>query len=138
MKKVQLLTKGSNPGNAGPAGWSLLLRWSPVGHTPIEKILAGATEEGSANRMELIAAIRGLEALKEPCEVELISESQYLAGIIGGNQARAHQNLVPRLREAVARHTVMVRKPGTVSERATLAHLQRDARAQADAIVVLL
>ena len=138
MKKVQLLTKGSNPGNAGPAGWSLLLRWSPAGRSPIEKTLAGATEEGSANRMELIAAIKGLEALKEPCEVELVSESQYLAGIIGGNQARAHQDLVPRLRDALARHTVVVRKPSTVSERATLAQLQRDARTQADALVVLV
>lgn len=74
MKKVCIYTDGACSGNPGPGGWAAILCYN--GH---EKELSGGEPETTNNRMELIAAISALEALKEPCEVELWTDSQYLA-----------------------------------------------------------
>jgi ribonuclease HI len=73
MKAVHLYTDGACRGNPGPGGWAALLRYGGR-----ERTLSGAEPDTTNNRMELMAAIRGLEALKEPCVVDLYTDSQYL------------------------------------------------------------
>lgn len=73
MKKVMLYTDGACSGNPGPGGYGLILRYGEY-----EKEMSAGFEKTTNNRMELMAAIVGLELLKEPCEVTLISDSKYL------------------------------------------------------------
>ena len=73
MKTVTLYTDGACSGNPGPGGWGAILEFN--GH---QKELSGGEENTTNNRMELTAVIRGLEALKEPCIVELYSDSKYV------------------------------------------------------------
>ncbi|MGD1092551.1 MAG: ribonuclease HI [Bryobacteraceae bacterium] len=73
MKKVQLITDGACIGNPGPGGWACILRYN---HHKRE--LVGSEPETTNNRMELTAAIEGLSALKEPCEVEVVTDSEYV------------------------------------------------------------
>ena len=73
MKTVTLYTDGACSGNPGPGGWGCILEYA--GH---EKELSGGEASTTNNRMELTAVIRGLEALKEPCVVELYSDSKYV------------------------------------------------------------
>ena len=73
MKTVTLYTDGACSGNPGPGGWGAILEY--MGH---EKELSGGEENTTNNRMELTAVIRGLEALKESCTVELYSDSKYV------------------------------------------------------------
>lgn len=72
-KKVLIHTDGACSGNPGPGGWGALLSWQ--GH---ERELCGWSSMTTNNRMEMLAAIRALEALKEPCSVTLVTDSQYL------------------------------------------------------------
>lgn len=71
--KVEIFTDGACRGNPGPGGWGVLLRYN--GH---EKELYGAEQETTNNRMELMAAIKGLEALTRVCKVEVTTDSQYV------------------------------------------------------------
>ena len=73
MKEVTLYTDGFCEPNPGHGGWAAILLY---GHT--RKELSGAESATTNNRMELTAAIKGLEALKEPCNVSLYTDSQYL------------------------------------------------------------
>jgi ribonuclease HI len=73
VKKVQLITDGACLGNPGPGGWAALLRYQEH-----KKELWGSERQTTNNRMELRAAIEGLRALKEGCEVEVVTDSQYL------------------------------------------------------------
>lgn len=73
MKQVEMYTDGACRGNPGPGGWGALLRYN--GH---EKELCGGDKHTTNNRMELLAAIEGLKALSEPCEVVLTTDSQYV------------------------------------------------------------
>ena len=73
MKKVQLITDGACLGNPGPGGWAALLRYNEH-----KKEIWGSEPHTTNNRMELRAAIEGLRALKEGCEVEVVTDSQYL------------------------------------------------------------
>ncbi len=73
MKTVTLYTDGACSGNPGPGGWGAILSYNGV-----EKELSGGERETTNNRMELLAVISGLEALKEPCRVELYSDSKYV------------------------------------------------------------
>ncbi len=70
---VEIFTDGACRGNPGPGGWAVLLRTGDK-----ERELSGGEEMTTNNRMELTAAIRGLEALKKPCRVELHTDSQYV------------------------------------------------------------
>ncbi len=80
MKKIELFTDGACSGNPGPGGWGSILRYN--GHT---KELSGGEALTTNNRMELTAVIEGLKALKEPCEVSVITDSQYVCnGITKG------------------------------------------------------
>jgi len=73
MKQVQLITDGACIGNPGPGGWAYILRY---GDRTRERY--GSEPQTTNNRMELTAAIEGLRALKESCEVEVITDSEYL------------------------------------------------------------
>ena len=73
MKKVRLITDGACLGNPGPGGWAYILRY---GHHKREA--SGSETQTTNNRMELTAAVEGLRALKEPCEVEITTDSEYL------------------------------------------------------------
>jgi ribonuclease HI len=73
MKQVQLITDGSCLGNPGPGGWACILRFN--GHV---KELSGAAPQTTNNRMELMAAIEGLKQLREPCVIEVVTDSEYV------------------------------------------------------------
>jgi len=73
MKDIEIYTDGACSGNPGPGGWGTILVYGGV-----EKELSGGESATTNNRMELTAAIKGLEALKEPCRVTLYSDSKYL------------------------------------------------------------
>jgi len=70
---VEIFTDGACSGNPGPGGWGALLRVGSV-----EKELSGGENPTTNNRMELVAAIRGLEALTRPSQVKLYTDSQYV------------------------------------------------------------
>ncbi len=87
-KKIELFTDGACSGNPGPGGWGAILRYNGV-----EKELSGGEKQTTNNRMELTSAIMGLKALKEPCNVKLVTDSKYLAdGINKGWAASWKQN----------------------------------------------
>jgi ribonuclease HI len=73
MKKVQLITDGACKGNPGPGGWGVVLRYGQH-----RKEMWGSEPRTTNNRMELTAAVRGLQALKEKCEVEIVTDSEYV------------------------------------------------------------
>ncbi len=73
MKKITLFSDGSALGNPGPGGYGVILRFGDK-----ERELSGFELHTTNNRMELKGAIEGLKALKEPCEVDIISDSSYV------------------------------------------------------------
>ncbi len=75
MKEVELFTDGACSGNPGPGGWAFILRCSKTGK---ELECADGMRETTNNQMELMAVIRGLESLKEPCLVTLYADSNYV------------------------------------------------------------
>lgn len=70
---ITIFTDGACSGNPGPGGWGAILR-----HNSKEKELMGGEPETTNNRMELIAAIKALNALKKPCQVHLVTDSNYV------------------------------------------------------------
>jgi ribonuclease HI len=79
MKSVEIFTDGACSGNPGPGGWGAILRYN--GNT---KELSGGELETTNNRMELMAAIQALDALKQPCKVDFYTDSNYVKDGIGG------------------------------------------------------
>ena len=77
MKTVTIDTDGACSGNPGPGGWGAILEWQ--GH---EKELSGGEAQTTNNRMELTAVLTALRLLKEPCIVELYSDSKYVVDAI--------------------------------------------------------
>lgn len=73
VKKIQVITDGSCLGNPGPGGWAAILRYGAS-----KKEVYGCEPHTTNNRMELTAAIEGLRTLKEQCEVEIITDSEYV------------------------------------------------------------
>jgi ribonuclease HI len=73
LKKIYLFSDGSALGNPGPGGYGTIIRYKDT-----EKILSGGEAHTTNNRMELRAVIEGLLALKEPCQVEICSDSSYV------------------------------------------------------------
>ncbi|MHC5306650.1 ribonuclease HI [Bartonella sp. LJL80] len=79
VKTIEIYTDGACSGNPGPGGWGAILRWN--GH---ERELYGGEPDTTNNRMELMAAISALNALKEPCSVDLYTDSVYVRDGISG------------------------------------------------------
>lgn len=77
MKQVTIYTDGACQGNPGPGGWGAILRYGSH-----EKEISGGCPETTNNRMELSGVIEALKLLKEPCEVTLYSDSQYVCNAL--------------------------------------------------------
>ena len=77
MKHVDIYTDGACKCNPGPGGWGAVIVYNSI-----EKELSGGEAQTTNNRMELMAAISALEALKEPCDVTLTSDSKYMVDSI--------------------------------------------------------
>lgn len=77
MKEVQIYTDGACSGNPGPGGYCAILVYKDT-----EKCLSGAEKETTNNRMELSAVLEGLSALKEPCQVKIVSDSKYVVDAV--------------------------------------------------------
>ena len=77
MKKVTIYCDGACSGNPGPGGFGTIIVYNGV-----EKCISGGFDQTTNNRMELTAAIAGLEALKQPCTVEIVSDSKYLCDAV--------------------------------------------------------
>lgn len=113
MKHVEIYTDGACSGNPGPGGWGTIMRWN--GH---EKELSGGEVETTNNRMELLAVIRGLEALTRRCRVDLYTDSQYVQkGVTewmqgwkkkGWPDRIKNQDLWQQLDQQLARHDVKI------------------------------
>lgn len=120
MKPVDLFTDGGCSGNPGPGGWAFILRCPRTGK---EMQKADGVSEATNNQMELLAVIRGLETLKEPCQVTLHADSKYVGQGIAewmagwkrnGWRRRAGGKFVPlanaemwqRLDELMQTHTI--------------------------------
>jgi ribonuclease HI len=115
VKKVLIFTDGACHGNPGPGGWAAVLRYQGR-----EKEIYGCAPETTNNRMELSAAIEGLRLLKEPCEVELTTDSEYLKNGItswikswkrngwrtSAKKPVLNQDLWEALDELTAQHTI--------------------------------
>ena len=115
LPHVVIHTDGACSGNPGPGGWGAILAFGDH-----EKELKGGEANTTNNRMELMAAISALEALKKPCRVDLHTDSQYLRDGVTAYLARWKQNgwrtagkkpvknidLWQRLYEAAVRHTI--------------------------------
>ena len=83
MKKVEIFTDGACSGNPGPGGYGVILKYNGR-----EKELSEGYKNTTNNRMELLAIIKGLEALKEPCEVTVYSDSRYIVDAINKGWVR--------------------------------------------------
>ena len=77
MKKVLIYTDGACSGNPGPGGFCAILVYAGN-----EKVISGGEKVTTNNRMELLAVISALEALKEPCQVEVTSDSKYVVDAV--------------------------------------------------------
>ena len=115
VKKVTLITDGSCLGNPGPGGWAAILRFNSQ-----TKELSGGEPETTNNRMEMTAIIEGLTILKEPCEISIEIDSQYVKNGVtewmSGWKQRGwktaakkpvkNQDLWQKIDAALAQHTV--------------------------------
>ena len=115
MRQVTVYTDGACSGNHGPGGWGAVLIYGKV-----EKDLSGGESDTTNNRMELMAAIKSLEALKQRCKVDLYTDSRYvmdgitrwMAGwkknrwLTSARKPVKNQELWQRLDAAVAAHEV--------------------------------
>ncbi len=113
MKQVKLITDGACLGNPGPGGWAVVLRYNEH-----KKEIWGSEPHTTNNRMELTAAIEGLKAIKEGCEVDIVTDSEYLKNGItqwihnwkrrgwmtAAKQPVVNQDLWKALDQQVARH----------------------------------
>ena len=116
MKTVTIYTDGACSGNPGPGGWGAILEWNGI-----EKEISGGASDTTNNRMELTGVIEALSLLKEPCVVELYSDSKYVIdalskGCVYGWQKKGwvksykkpaqNLDLWERLLPLIARHEV--------------------------------
>ncbi len=87
MKHIILYTDGACSGNPGKGGWGAILIYNEI-----KKELSGGEAQTTNNRMELTAVIKGLEALKEPCQVDIYSDSAYVVNAFLQNWIENWQN----------------------------------------------
>lgn len=119
MKKVLIFTDGACSGNPGPGGYGVILRYETR-----EKELSGGFRNTTNNRMEIMGAIVALETLKEPCEVTITTDSQYLVHAVekgwlynwkakgwrrSGKEAVLNVDLWERLLVLLSKHKVAFR-----------------------------
>jgi len=101
MRTVQIWTDGSGDGGRGPGGWACILRCGSW-----EREIRGHELDTTSQRMEIMATIRGLEALKEPCAVTVYTDSQYVIGIMNGWKRKRNLALLQQLDVLCKTHDV--------------------------------
>jgi ribonuclease HI len=107
MKQVTIYTDGSCRGNPGPGGWAAILTYQREGKTATRELSGSEVGPTTNNRMEIQAAIQALSALKEPCQVELVTDSEYLVKVASPTaKVKANFDLVAALRQAMKPHQV--------------------------------
>jgi ribonuclease HI len=103
--KTTIVVDGSCSGNPGPGGWAAILL-----HGEAEKVITGGAAMTTNNRMELTAVIAGLRALKRPCEVVVVTDSEYVRLALTDGVMRANSDLVAEARRLAAGHVVEVQR----------------------------
>ena len=103
--KTMIVVDGSCSGNPGPGGWAAILL-----HGEAEKVITGGAAMTTNNRMELTAVIAGLRALKRPCEVVVVTDSEYVRLALTDGVMRANGDLVTEARRLAAGHVVEVQR----------------------------
>jgi ribonuclease HI len=88
MKKIIIYSDGACSGNPGPGGYGVIVKYNET-----EKEFSGGFKNTTNNRMEIMGAIVGLEALKEPCEVTVVTDSQYLVNAIEKGWAKKWRSM---------------------------------------------
>lgn len=86
LKEIQIYTDGACKGNPGPGGWGSVLKYN--GH---RKEISGFVLNTTNNRMEILAVIKALEELKEPCNINIFSDSQYVCNGVNKGWAKKWQ-----------------------------------------------
>ena len=87
MKDVQIYTDGACKGNPGPGGWGAVLKYNEH-----RKEISGFVADTTNNRMEILAVIKALEELKEPCNIDIFSDSQYVCNAVNKGWAKKWKN----------------------------------------------
>ena len=105
MRTVQIWTDGSGDGGRGPGGWACILRCGSW-----EREIRGHELDTTSQRMEIMATIRGLEALKEPCAVTVHTDSQYVIGVMNGWKRKQNLDLLQQLDVLCQTHDVRFEK----------------------------
>ena len=103
--KTMIVVDGSCRGNPGPGGWAAILL-----HGEAEKVITGGAAMTTNNRMELTAVIAGLRALKRPCEVVVVTDSEYVRLVLTDGVMRANGDLVAEARRLAAGHVIEVQR----------------------------
>ena len=102
MPHVSIYTDGACSGNPGPGGWAAILCYGVHKRT-----VSGNARETTSNRMELTAVIKGVAALKFPCEVVIFTDSQYVIGVLSKDwRIKANHNLIRYAQTAMQEHQV--------------------------------
>ncbi len=97
---ITMFTDGSALGNPGPGGWATLLRCNGR-----ETLLAGGCPHTTNNRMELMAVLEGLQALDHPCQITIVTDSEYVRGVLAlGWKRKANQDLLAQIDRLLVRH----------------------------------
>jgi len=101
-KHVKIYTDGACSGNPGPAGWAAILQCGER-----EREVVGGAVESTNNRAEVMAVIIGLKALKWPCQVTVITDSQYVIGVLGrGWKRKVNHDVLSQADALLAKHDV--------------------------------
>ena len=103
--KTTIVVDGSCSGNPGPGGWAAILL-----HGEAEKVISGGAAMTTNNRMELTAVIAALRALKRPCEVVVVTDSEYVRLALTDGKMKANGDLVEEARRLAAGHAIEVQR----------------------------
>ena len=103
--KTTIVVDGSCSGNPGPGGWAAILL-----HGEAEKVISGGAAMTTNNRMELTAVIAALRALKRPCEVVVVTDSEYVRLALTDGKMKANGDLVEEARRLAAGHVIEVQR----------------------------
>ena len=103
--KTTIVVDGSCSGNPGPGGWAAILL-----HGEVEKVISGGAAMTTNNRMELTAVVAALRALKRPCEVVVVTDSEYVRLALTDGKMKANGDLVEEARRLAAGHAIEVQR----------------------------
>ncbi len=103
--KTTIVVDGSCSGNPGPGGWAAILL-----HGEAEKVISGGAVRTTNNRMELTAVVAALQALTRPCEVVVVTDSEYVRLALTDGKMKANGDLVEEARQLAAGHCIEVQR----------------------------